>query len=592
MNNQTTVSRCIRVGTPLIFIILLAVCCMPPAAASDTPTALGVIPSKSDIANLAFANQPAGTYYFKFNQVGGGGINALHISSNSVDLPNYGQVSTTTSQSGTFYVTDTGGRGYQDEAILLVAVMGEIPDTFRIHIKSSGYSWAPTGAKDTPPTLSQVTYHAGAIDQTFTKADFVYGPQNWRPAGNNEPSDYPVYYGQDMTDSSRTFKLMFVDLKAGPLGPNAKVDRPDAIDVATLNDQGAIKVEYTVENLDKVVTFDTYAWNDNTTQGHGISWSNGLTTSDSVPSAVSGYTVLGPEFIDRTSEFPTTGTTTPVYHGPETNFTANVTSGDAPLAVQFTDTTTQSVRSWFWDFGDGLTSTAQHPEHTYATGGNFTVSLAATNAKGIVTIKTESEYIRVNATTSGGGAPGYLVAFGSYESGSWGNTSGATGNSSSPGPARFTANVSAGVLPLAVRFHDTSDSPGITGWAWDFDGDNVPDSTSQNPEFVFSRVGNYSVNLTVNTASGKVYSLTVPDCIRVTDTPASGGDGWISSDSDASPQGSAGPAVTPVRTAAPSTAAQGTGGYSPLGTKIAGALLDAIIVVGVIGAGVFLWKKK
>jgi PKD repeat protein len=355
-----------------------------------------------------------------------------------------------------------------------------------------------------------------------------------------------------------------------------------------------VKVEYTVGNLDKVVTFNTYAWNDNTTQGKGISWTNGLTSGGDVPSAVSGYTVLGPEYADRASEFPTTsGTTTPVYKTPQTNFTVNVTAGNAPLTVQFTDTTVQSIKTWFWDFGDGMTSTSQNPEHTYTTGGNFTVSLAASNGQGVVGIKTLSEYIHVNASSSGGGSSGgSQVAFGSYDSGgAWGNTSGTAGNSTSSDKASFTANVSSGLPPLAVRFHDTTTGTGITGWAWDFNGDNVPDSVSQNPEYVFSTIGNYSVNLTVTTSSGRVMGLTIPDCIRVSDTAGSGGDGWITSDQENAGQGASVTAVTPVRTPAASSASQGTGGYSPLGTKIATTLLDAIIVVGVIGAGVIVWKK-
>ncbi|MCX6690914.1 MAG: hypothetical protein NTW33_02375, partial [Methanoregula sp.] len=136
MNNLESGFHYRKVWVPAVLVFFLIVCCIPPAGADDTSTALGVIPGKSDIANLAFANQPAGYYFFKFDQVGGGGLNALHIASSSTNPPNYGQVTTTTSQSGTFYITETGGRGYQDEAILLVAVKGNIPGNYAIHIKS------------------------------------------------------------------------------------------------------------------------------------------------------------------------------------------------------------------------------------------------------------------------------------------------------------------------------------------------------------------------------------------------------------------------------------------------------------------------
>lgn len=575
----------------LLIMALTGVFIVLPASGADTATALGVIPSKSDIANLAFANAASGAYYFKFNQVGGGGINALHISSNSDELPNYGDVSTTTLQSGTFYVTDTGGRGYQDEAILLVAVLGEIPDNFAIHIKSSGYSWAPTGAKDTPPTLSQITYRSSAVDQTFTKSQFVYGPQTWRPAGNNDPSDYPIYYTQDTSDTTKKFKLMFVDLRAGPLGPNSKVDRPDAIDVSTLNDNGAIKVEYSIENLDTVVAFNTYAWNDNTTQGHGISWSNGLTSGGSVPSAVSGYTVLGTEYTDRVSEFPSLGSNIPVYRGPQTNFTTNITNGMAPLAVQFTDTTVQSVLSHVWDFGDGSSSTEQNPVHTYTKEGTYSVSLTDANNQGVPTTKTQAGLITVT-TSSGGSSSGSSNGYTNGETWTGGYTNTTTGVTYY---VNFTASVISGIAPLTVQFNDFSEIPNSTTWSWDFTGDGHPDSAVKNPQYVFRQAGNYTVNLNLTTSDGNVYSLARPQYIHVLDIPALNSDeGWIASDLPTTPanssQADSQPSVTQTRNATVTTTPD-SGGSSPLGTKVAEVLFDSAVVVAVIGGGFFLWRK-
>lgn len=67
---------------------------------------------------------------------------------------------------------------------------------------------------------------------------------------------------------------------------------------------------------------------------------------------------------------------------PGAEFSADPTSGLAPLAVQFTDASTGSPSSWSWDFGDGSTSTAQLPHHVYDTPGTYTVSLTVTNASG------------------------------------------------------------------------------------------------------------------------------------------------------------------------------------------------------------------
>ena len=50
--------------------------------------------------------------------------------------------------------------------------------------------------------------------------------------------------------------------------------------------------------------------------------------------------------------------------------------------LSFTDASTGSPTAWSWSFGDGGTSTVQHPTHTYSAAGAFTVALTATNAGG------------------------------------------------------------------------------------------------------------------------------------------------------------------------------------------------------------------
>jgi C1A family cysteine protease len=50
---------------------------------------------------------------------------------------------------------------------------------------------------------------------------------------------------------------------------------------------------------------------------------------------------------------------------PVANFTANITSGFAPLTVQFNDTSNNNPTSWLWNFGDGSTSTMENPIHSY-----------------------------------------------------------------------------------------------------------------------------------------------------------------------------------------------------------------------------------
>lgn len=61
----------------------------------------------------------------------------------------------------------------------------------------------------------------------------------------------------------------------------------------------------------------------------------------------------------------------------------NASSGLAPMTVQFTDQSDGCPTSWEWDFGDGATSTAQNPTHTFANPGYYPVTLTVTNSQGI-----------------------------------------------------------------------------------------------------------------------------------------------------------------------------------------------------------------
>ena len=106
---------------------------------------------------------------------------------------------------------------------------------------------------------------------------------------------------------------------------------------------------------------------------------------------------------------------------PVPEFTASVTTGCAPLAVQFTDQTTGNPTFWNWDLGNGQLSTLQNPSTTYTTPGVYTVTLVVRNANGINSI-TKTNYIVVNPSPT----------------------------------ARFTANITTACLPATIQFGDLS----------------------------------------------------------------------------------------------------------------------------------------
>jgi PKD repeat protein len=79
---------------------------------------------------------------------------------------------------------------------------------------------------------------------------------------------------------------------------------------------------------------------------------------------------------------------------PVADFQANAISS-CTGEIDFFDQSTGGANAWQWDFGDGNSSTQQHPSHIYLNNGTFTVSLIASNAFGSDTM-VMNNYITIN----------------------------------------------------------------------------------------------------------------------------------------------------------------------------------------------------
>lgn len=172
-----------------------------------------------------------------------------------------------------------------------------------------------------------------------------------------------------------------------------------------------------------------------------------------------------------------------IAQAPSPNFSANVTEGCSPLVVEFTDLSSGNPTSWYWDFGNGATSTLQNPSTSYFNPGTYTVTLKATNAAGSNTI-TKTSFITIYSQP--------VVA--------------------------FSAPSLTGCTPVQIQFADqSSTAPGtiITGWSWNF-GDGGS-STDQNPSHYYRTPGNYTVTLTIETNKGCTKSLTKPYYVTATE---------------------------------------------------------------------------
>ena len=147
---------------------------------------------------------------------------------------------------------------------------------------------------------------------------------------------------------------------------------------------------------------------------------------------------------------------------PVANFSATPTNTCAKTPVDFKDLTTPAANRWLWNFGNGVTSTAQNPRYTYTDTGYFDVTLIVWNRGCPDTIKF-LKYIHIN-----------------------------------PPIAKYTIGLNCN-KPYERVFSDKS--VGADQWNWDFGDGNT--STIQNPVHNYSSTGTYIVSLKViNSASG------------------------------------------------------------------------------------------
>ncbi|MEN6328817.1 MAG: PKD domain-containing protein [Methanobacteriaceae archaeon] len=337
----------------MAFFMVIILC--GSASAEVIPTNKNVNLTVSNDAGARFDDMGNDSYNF-FNATQGPtqGLGSLKITSSNASTT--GDVTFTTNSSGTFYMTDSGGRGWIDNGILILAVNGTIPDDFAITITASGYQWAPVAASSypLPGTLTYVT-----MTETFTKSDFLYGPQDWRPS---TVLDYPIFEGQDMAAVYNSFSIMVIDLYSGIIGPGT-LGKTEYTGL-TLIDNGMIKISYSLQNFANIAAFDAYGYCVNSNQGRGVRFTNTVNTAGQSATA-SGY------YVNAVA--------------PTANFTATPTSGKEPLTVQFTDISTGTPTfSYQWDFeNDGtIDSTEKNPSHTYNGVGTYTVKLTVTNLLG------------------------------------------------------------------------------------------------------------------------------------------------------------------------------------------------------------------
>jgi len=166
------------------------------------------------------------------------------------------------------------------------------------------------------------------------------------------------------------------------------------------------------------------------------------------------------------------------------DFMADTTKGIDSLLVQFTQLGQGPISSWYWDFGDGTTSTEQNPRHIYlATQKHYTVSLTVTSPNDSNSI-VKPDFITVYQKVS----------------------------------ARFSASTTFGKPGLDVQFTNLTTGD-ADSFLWDF-GNGI--RLSGTPQLIdekffthqFKNPGNFTVTL-IATGDGGCDSIAYPDLILI-----------------------------------------------------------------------------
>lgn len=141
--------------------------------------------------------------------------------------------------------------------------------------------------------------------------------------------------------------------------------------------------------------------------------------------------------------------------------------------VSFNDKSTGTANAWFWDFGDGQTSSAKNPNHTYAQAGFYLVSLGIRD-----TINDCNDYYA-----------DFIQV----------------------GTADCSSDFEYTITDLStntVQFTDKSIGD-IADYFWYFDDGSF--STDTNPSHIYNAPGLYAVSLTITDATGSCFDFRIKD---------------------------------------------------------------------------------
>lgn len=151
--------------------------------------------------------------------------------------------------------------------------------------------------------------------------------------------------------------------------------------------------------------------------------------------------------------------------------------------MKFTNQTSGSVSGYFWDFGDGNSSTEENPCHEYEEDGSYPVTLSVTSICGDFEVENYVDFF-------------------------------------TPPIAAFEADTTFGCSPLVVNYTNNS-SENTLEYKWSFEGGNPVSSTEENPTVEYASSGSFEVVLIVSNTIGED-TLSISEYITVDTVPVAG----------------------------------------------------------------------
>lgn len=220
----------------------------------------------------------------------------------------------------------------------------------------SGINTNATSGSTITCTNATLSYTATASSGSNINWDGPSGPIAGNPVDISEPGNYTVTVTDPVNGCNTNSVITISSDTVAPSITNAS-SSADSINCA--NPTVSLNANATSTNV-------SYTWNGPGGYSSTQQNPNGISTAGS-------YTIV---VMDNFNGCTTSSVVT-ITQGtnPTAGFTATPVSGNTPLVVDFTNTSSGGFNSFGWDFNNGQTSTQTNPQTTYNTPGTYTVIL-------------------------------------------------------------------------------------------------------------------------------------------------------------------------------------------------------------------------